>query len=65
MIRVHFMCAAIQQSSEKASDDEDSHVACDATLDRLPTLDCRNLGIFKGDVPLSGVLSLYRVGSVI
>jgi len=47
MIRVHYMCAAIRQSSEKASDDEDSHVACDATLDRLPTLNCRNLGIFK------------------
>ena len=46
MIRVHFMCAAIQRSVEKAIDDEDSYVACHVTLDRLSTLDCRNKGIF-------------------
>ena len=46
MIRVHFMCAAMQRSVEKAIDDEDSYVACLVTLDRLSILNCRNLGIF-------------------
>ena len=45
MIRVLFMCAAIQRSVEKAVDVVDSHVVCHASLD---------FASYSGQVDLSG-----------